>query len=97
MKNVIFGHFSGPIEGPNWDSSKMAEKWLPGLLGSALGEVQGRKWLPPGFPKEPPEEPKRAPGSPRESQGEPRRPNGSQNAPKRAPKIDDFRVRVGNW
>ena len=36
----------------------MAEKWLPGLLGSALGEVQGRKWLPPGSPKEPPEEPK---------------------------------------
>jgi len=37
----------------------MAEKWLPGLLGSALGEVQGRKWLPPGSPKEPPEEPKK--------------------------------------
>ena len=28
----------------------MGEKWLPGLLGSALGGVQGQKWLSPGSP-----------------------------------------------
>ena len=36
-------------------------------------------------------------GGHRELQERPGRPNRSQKAPKRAPKIDDFRVRVGNW
>ena len=36
----------------------MAEKWVPGLLESALGGVQERKWLPPGSPRRPPKAPR---------------------------------------
>ena len=40
-----------------WDSPKMAQNWLPQLLGKA----QGRKWVPPGSPKDAPGEPKGLP------------------------------------